>query len=364
MACGRSGTWYSMCIASTTSKVTSGNGNACASPTSNGPSPKAGRAVRSMPGGEIAPTRGRGGHGARSSARYRPLPQPTSSTASSPCKPREVERAVLEVEPGPLVRVDRLARREVAVVAVLLLDVLATGAERAAHSRQVSCSSSFFERVVLGEVEREAQLRHEHAARLHEHRLLAGRQPLRRLAQREVPDHLGDLVHVAALQLLLVVLEPPAPVGGLAYVLLAEQLEEVVDVLGGDRRAHADFLGLVGGHRERHLAVRDLQDEVLALLAPDLEGLLPIDDRSTVVRVDDAVADFEGHATPRLTALGSRSCTKQDRSLYQGKPVSPVRLRSPLPPCVSPRSTASRPARSSPGCTRPLRSRTARHLRT
>src|SRR5690606_8406730 len=62
-------------------------------------------------------------------------------------------------------------------------------------------------RLLLGDVEREAQLRHEDAARLDEHRLLAGGEALGLLAQGEVPDDLGDLVHVAGLELLLVVLE-------------------------------------------------------------------------------------------------------------------------------------------------------------
>ena len=50
IASGRSGTWYSMCIASVTSKVSSANGIACTSLTSNGPPPAAGsRSAASRP---------------------------------------------------------------------------------------------------------------------------------------------------------------------------------------------------------------------------------------------------------------------------------------------------------------------------
>src|SRR4051794_2038864 len=70
------------------------------------------------------------------------------------------------------------------------------------------------QRRVLGDVEREGELAHEDLTGLHEHRLLTGREALVGVAQGEVPDDLGHLVHVAGLQLLLVVLEAARPVGG------------------------------------------------------------------------------------------------------------------------------------------------------
>jgi hypothetical protein len=75
-----------------------------------------------------------------------------------------------------------------------------------------------------------------------------------------------------------VVLEAPAPVRRLAHVLLAEQLQEVLDVLVADRRAHPDLVGLVGRHRERQVPVHHVEHEVLQLLAADLARLLLLDD--------------------------------------------------------------------------------------
>ena len=114
-----------MCIASVTSKLSSANGSACASLTSNGPSPAAGRAVRNMPGRQI---------GAEHQARDARGPQhaEVEAVAAPDVEDRlvaaqlgEIERAVPDVDDRALERVDRLARREVAVVAVLLLDVVA-----------------------------------------------------------------------------------------------------------------------------------------------------------------------------------------------------------------------------------------------
>ncbi len=161
-----------------------------------------------------------------------------------------------------------------------------------------SCCSSLRERLFFGDVQREAQLRHEDAAGAHQHRLLARRESLGDLAQREVPHDFGDLVDVAALQLLLVVLEPPAPVGGLADVLLGEQLEEVVDVLDRDRRPHPDVFGLVRRHREGQVTVGDPEHEVFGLLAERLAHLLALDHGGPVMGVHDPVTDFERHATP------------------------------------------------------------------
>src|SRR3954452_4021422 len=67
-------------------------------------------------------------------------------------------------------------------------------------------------RALLVLVERVHELRREDLLRPRVHLLLAGREPLFHLADGEVADDLGELEHVAGLDLLPVVLEAPIPV--------------------------------------------------------------------------------------------------------------------------------------------------------
>ena len=124
---------------------------------------------------------------------------------------------------------------------------------------------------LLVDVERERQLGHEDLARPRQHPLLTRRQALVGLADREVPDDFGDLVDVAALQLLDVVLEPARPVGRHPGLLLAKDREHLLDLFVVDDLAEADLLGVVGRDHEREVAVGEAQHEVVALLA---EGFL------------------------------------------------------------------------------------------
>ena len=94
------------------------------------------------------------------------------------------------------------------------------------------------------------------------------------------------------------VLEAAAPVCRLSHVLLGEQLEEIVDVLDRDRRAHADVFRFVGGDGKGQVAVGDPEHEILGLLAERLAHLLAFDHRGPVVGIHDPVTDFERHTTP------------------------------------------------------------------
>jgi hypothetical protein len=108
-----------------------------------------------------------------------------------------------------------------------------------------------------------------------------------------------------------VVLEAPAPVGGLPDIPLGQDLVEVLDVLPGDRPAHADGLGVVRRDGERELAVGHAQDEVLLLLALDARRLalfLLLDHRRPVMGVDDAITDFERHERRGSLLRCARAC--------------------------------------------------------
>jgi hypothetical protein len=75
-----------------------------------------------------------------------------------------------------------------------------------------------------------------------EHPLLAGRQALVLVTDREVPHHFGDLVDVAGLQLLDVVLVATRPVGRHPRFLLAKDGEDLFDLLVVDHLAKTDLL--------------------------------------------------------------------------------------------------------------------------
>ena len=150
--------------------------------------------------------------------------------------------------------------------------VAAPAATTIAHDAQ-RCSphasaSSSFARPLLVDVEGEGQLGHEDLAGLGEHPLLAGRQALVLVAERQVPHDLGDLVDVAALQLLDVVLEAARPVGRHPRLLLAKDGEHLLDLFVVDDVAQADGVGVVGRHLEGEVAVGEAEDEVLAFFSP------------------------------------------------------------------------------------------------
>jgi len=80
-------------------------------------------------------------------------------------------------------------------------------------------------------VERVHQLGGEDLLGAREHLLLARGQPLLALAQREVADHLGELVDVARLDLVAVVLEAAIPVLGHLRHFVAKHVEDLLDRL-------------------------------------------------------------------------------------------------------------------------------------
>ena len=60
---------------------------------------------------------------------------------------------------------------------------------------------------------------------------------------------------------------------------------------------YAYDLGVVSGYANREITLRDLEDEVLLLLALDHAGLDCFDESGTVVRVDDGLSDLENHVS-------------------------------------------------------------------
>src|SRR6476646_7662103 len=94
------------------------------------------------------------------------------------------------------------------------------------------------------------------------------------------------------------VLEAAAPVRRFANIALPDEPEQVLDVRLADRGSHPDLVGLVRRHRQDEISVNHLEHQVLLGLTEQLPLFLLLDDRRTVMRIDDAVTDLERHETP------------------------------------------------------------------
>ena len=147
-------------------------------------------------------------------------------------------------------------------------------------------------RLLLLHVERVHQLGGEDLLRAGVHLLLTRREALLLLADREVANHLGELEDVTGLDLLAVVLETPVPVlRHLAHVV-AEDTEDLLDVVLPDHAPQTRLVGVAARDHDRHVVMKDLDGEVLALLAEHLLHLLLEDLARPMMGVDDLVADL------------------------------------------------------------------------
>ena len=166
--------------------------------------------------------------------------------------------------------------------AVLLLRLLAAAGEHAVEP---------LGRLVLVHRLGVHELAGEDLLRLHEHLLLARREALLVVAQREVPHDLGQLEDVAGLHLVPVVLEPAVPVLRHLRPAAGQRLDDGVDHILVDHLAEADLLRVLARHVHGHVVVQDLDRQVLALLAQDLALFLLHDRACPVVRIHHLVAN-------------------------------------------------------------------------
>ncbi len=109
------------------------------------------------------------------------------------------------------------------------------------------------------------------------------------------------------------VLEPPAPVRRHARVRLGQHGDEILELVGRHRRAHADLFGHVDRDLQRHLVDDRLKNQVLTLLAERLHLLRPHHDARTVLGIDDGVTLLELHAEP---SRREKSGTLQDTARW------------------------------------------------
>jgi hypothetical protein len=144
--------------------------------------------------------------------------------------------------------------------------------------------------VLLLHLERVHQLGGEDLLRAGVHLLLARREALLVLADGQVADDLGQLHHVAGLDLLAVVLEPAVPVLGHLRHVVAQHAQHLLHRLFADDAAEAGAARVLARDHDRHVVVEDLDGEVLARLTQDLLLLLLDDLAGPVVRVDHVIA--------------------------------------------------------------------------
>src|ERR1700682_1481118 len=139
------------------------------------------------------------------------------------------------------------------------------------------------------------QLTDQDLPRLGQHPLLARGKAALLVTTPQVAHHFGDLVHVTGGKLLQVRLVAARPVGGFFGMRGAEHLEYLVEALLPDHVTHADILGVVGGYSNGEVSLRHFQNEIFLLFAFDGSGFDRLDQRSTVVWIDNGVSDLENH---------------------------------------------------------------------
>src|SRR5207248_9173674 len=148
----------------------------------------------------------------------------------------------------------------------------------------------------------QGQLAHQDLPRLGEHALLARGQAAFPVPPPQVPNDLGDLVHVTGSELLQVGLVPTGPVGRLLGVRRPEYLEHPLKPFGAYDITHAYQLGIVRGDAYGQVALVDLEDQISSILALDGASLDRFDASSPVMGIDDGIADLERHVASTPSA--------------------------------------------------------------
>src|SRR3954467_6693860 len=145
--------------------------------------------------------------------------------------------------------------------------------------------------LALVHVERVHQLGGEDLLRARVHLLLPRREALLGLPDGEVADHLGQLVHVAGLDLVAVVLEATVPVLRHLADVVAQDGEHLLHGLVVDHAPQARLGRVLARDHHRHVVVQDLDRQVLATLAENRLLLLLEDLACPMVGIHDAVTD-------------------------------------------------------------------------
>ena len=110
---------------------------------------------------------------------------------------------------------------------------------------------------------------------------------------REVADDLGQLEHVAGLDLLAVVLETPVPVLRHLGHVVGEDGGDLLDFVLVDDAPQPGLAGVFARNHHGEFVVEDLDREVLTLLPHQLTGLFLHHQAGPVMRIDDLVALLE-----------------------------------------------------------------------
>jgi len=134
-------------------------------------------------------------------------------------------------------------------------------------------------------------------------RLVSGQRRIA-ITRSEVANNFGNLIHVATLQLLLVVLESTRPVGRNTRVGFGKHGHQVFQFVRRDWWAHTDFVELGKGDAKGHLVDDGFEDEVLLFLPRSEEVLLlrALYFAGTVLGVDDDVIFLKIH--PAIVRVG------------------------------------------------------------
>src|SRR5207249_11704229 len=116
------------------------------------------------------------------------------------------------------------------------------------------------------------------------------------LPDRQVPDDLRHLQRVSGLELLVVVLEAPAPVGSHDGLVLFEDVEDLLDLPLADDLADADVLAALDGDHQGEITVLRSDHEVFPAFSQEVSFSKVLDDCSAMFWMDYRVTLTE-HTT-------------------------------------------------------------------
>src|SRR3954467_2064477 len=146
-------------------------------------------------------------------------------------------------------------------------------------------------RLALVHLERVHQLGRQDLLRSRVHLLLTRRKALLRLPDRQIANDLGELVHIAGLDLVAVVLEATVPVLRHRTHVVAQHGRDLRYGLVVDHAPEPRLRGVLARDHNGHVVVQDLDCQVLAGLAEHRLLLLLEDLAGPVMGIDHVVTD-------------------------------------------------------------------------
>ena len=149
---------------------------------------------------------------------------------------------------------------------------------------------------VLLDTLRKSELGDQDLPSLGKHALLAGGQAALTLPAPKVADDLGNLQHIAGVELLEVGLVPARPVGRLLGVGRAKNTENSFQTVSVHHITDPNKVQIARRHADYQITLtNNPQYEIKLVFTLDLPGFDVLDDGGSMIGVDHRFADCKGH---------------------------------------------------------------------